>query len=229
MVRSAPPEGKDKAPASTSDLPSSEDAPTQAPTLRGRHVVLEPLRPEHADALWPLADDPSIWRYLITPVTSKVDLEAWVAERLRLRSRGKALPFLQRDASGTAVGSTSLFDHDPRARRIELGFTWLGAPFRGTAINKEAKLLLLSYCFEELRVNRVQMKCDARNSHSRHAMASIGATFEGILRAHSVLPDGHLRDVAMFSVIRPEWPTVRRSLQERVAAAPTRTGRDEEG
>lgn len=186
-------------------------------TLRGRHVVLEPLRPEHAEELWPSASERALWAYMGADgmgVASVADLRAWIGHRLAGRPSGlPALPFLQRDArTGQAFGSTSLFDIDAANRKLEVGHTWVGASHRRTAANTEAKRLLLGHAFEGLGALRVQLKCDARNLPSRAAIERIGATLEGVLRSFQVLPDGHRRDVAFYSILDSEWPAVKARL-----------------
>ena|ERR1041385_8442478 len=190
-------------------------------TLRGRHVVLEPLRPEHAEELWPAASERDLWRYMGVDVARVADLRQWIGKRQHAMVPGlHALPFLQRDArTGQAFGSTSLFDIDRANRKMEIGHTWLGASHRRTAANTEAKRLLLAHAFEGLGAVRVQLKCDARNARSRAAIERIGAQPEGVLRHWLILPDGHRRDTAFFSVLEAEWPTVRDRLDARLAKA----------
>ena len=186
-------------------------------TLRGRHVVLEPLRPDHADELWPAADDRALWAYMGADgmgVASCDDLRAWIGNRVAgAPSRMPALPFLQRDAAtGQAFGSSSLFDIDVANRKLEVGHTWIGRSHRRTAANTEAKRLLLAHAFEALGAVRVQLKCDARNLPSRAAIQRIGGVPEGILRHWLILPDGHRRDTAFFSILEGEWPAVKARL-----------------
>jgi RimJ/RimL family protein N-acetyltransferase len=187
-------------------------------TLRGRHVVLEPLRPEHAADLWPAASEREVWRYMGPDgmgVASLDDLRAWIGLRIAgAPSRLPALPFLQRDArTGQAFGSTSLFDIDVANRKLEIGHTWVGASHRRTAANTEAKRLLLGHAFEAMGAVRVQLRCDARNLRSSAAIERIGARPEGILRHWLLLPDGHRRDTAFFSILEAEWPGVRARLE----------------
>lgn len=183
-------------------------------TLRDRHVLLEPLRREHSAELWPAASEPEIWLYMRKAVRTPEDLAAWVDERVRAEELGKALPFLQRDArTGTAFGSSSLFDIDREMRTCEIGHTWIGASHRRTAANTEAKLLLLAHAFDALGMNRVQLKTDARNVRSRRAIERIGAVPEGILRKHMVTETGYVRDSALYSVVLGEWPGVRERLE----------------
>ncbi len=133
-----------------------------------------------------------------------------------------------------AVGCTAYWD--PRywpgrddLRAIEIGFTWLGASAQGSGINTEAKLLLMSHAFGRLRVARVDLKTDARNARSRRAIEALGATFEGVLRNWSMSwapgEEGLLRDSAIYSVIAPEWDTVRSRLAARLARQPSSPAR----
>lgn len=133
---------------------------------------------------------------------------------LREAAQGTRLPFAIIDlADGRAVGGTSYLDITPAHRRIEIGWTWLGARARRTAINTECKYLLLKHAFETLGCSRVQLKTDARNLRSQVAIERLGAAKEGVLRRHMVLPDGHVRDTVMYSIVSEEWPMVLKRLQ----------------
>lgn len=191
-------------------------------TLRGRHVLLEPLRPEHAEELWPAAAEREIWPFMGADgmgVDSLAALRTWIGRRVAGEpSRLPALPFLQRDArTGQAFGSTSLFDIDVANRKLEVGHTWVGASHRRTPANTEAKRLLFGHAFEAMGAVRVQLKCDARNLRSRAAIERIGAKPEGVLRHWIILPDGHRRDTAFYSVLEAEWPAVRARLDGMLA------------
>lgn len=182
-------------------------------TLRGRHVVLEQLRPEHAAELWPAANDPVVWRYMPKPVQSLQELRAWIDDRRAGAGGLPALPFLQRDArTGQAFGSTSLFDIDVPNRKLELGHTWLGASHRRTAANTEAKRLVLGHAFDTMGAIRVQLKCDQLNLPSATAIARLGAVREGVWRNQMIYPDGRRRDTLVFSILGTEWPAVRARL-----------------
>ncbi len=175
---------------------------------------------EHATELWPAASERDLWRYMLFDVASPDDLREWIRRRLEPAAAGTALPFLQRDAAtGAAFGSTSIFDISPN-RTMEVGHTWLGASHRKTAANTEAKVLILGHCFDALGAIRVQLKCDERNTRSRAAIERLGARFEGILRNQMILPDGHKRQAAIYSILDSEWPAVKARLETRLAAPP---------
>lgn len=188
--------------------------------LEGRHVRLEPLAERHVAGLWAVAQEPSIWRWIPYRVESEAAVRGLVAGAAEALGRGAGLGFAQvAPASGEVMGSTSYLAVDPANRRLEIGATWLHPRFQRTGANTEAKLLLLRHAFEVLACRRVEFKTDAENRRSRAALARIGATEEGMLRAHMVRPDGSSRDSVYFSVIASEWPRVKARLEVLLARA----------
>ena len=133
---------------------------------------------------------------------------------------GAAVRFAQVEvASGRAVGFTNYMDVSDAHRTVEVGGTWIGRPWWRTALNTEAKLLILGHAFEVLGANRVALKTDIRNVRSQEAIARLGAKREGVLRRQYVRKDGTLRDTVLFSVIPEEWRGIRSRLQARLAGA----------
>jgi RimJ/RimL family protein N-acetyltransferase len=184
-------------------------------TLEGRHVRLEPLKLSHApDLLSALTKDASIWRWLsIEPPLDLAPMEAYIASALEGQVAGTSIPFAQISlAEGRAVGSTRYLNISRNDLGLEIGWTWIGAPWQRTAINTEAKFLLLRHAFEELGAARVQLKTDARNQQSQAAIARLGAVREGVLRKYQRTRGDFIRDTVMFSVIAEEWPEVKRGL-----------------
>ncbi|THV30891.1 GNAT family N-acetyltransferase [Glycomyces paridis] len=199
--------------------------PFDAPQLEGDLVRLEPLDRRHAAGLAAAAEeDRSPYAFTWVPSASEVD--DYIGQQLERRDAGLLGPYAQIDrATGAPVGATALWDPrrlpDRGLYAIEIGFTWLAASAQGTGLNAEAKLLLLTHAFTALGVDRVDLKTDARNARSRAAIAATGARFEGVLRNWSRSwaqgEDGRLRDSAMYSVVRDEWPATEAALRERVA------------
>jgi RimJ/RimL family protein N-acetyltransferase len=117
---------------------------------------------------------------------------------------------------GTVVGATKLADFDLVNESTHIGWTAYDPRVWGTAVNPEAKLLLLGLAFD-LGFGRVKIQADARNARSRAAIAKLGAQFEGISRRDRRRADGTFRDTAVYSVIIDEWPAVRAGLEARLA------------
>ena len=200
------------------------------PLLEGRHVRLEPLTADHLDALWEAArEEGEAFRWSAMPKTRE-QLREYIARALAARDQ-QAFATVDR-ADGVVVGSTRFLDlqrwtwpvglADPRAGdalvvdALEIGFTWLSARARRTAINTEAKLLMLTHAFETLRARRVQLKTDARNEVSRAAIQRLGARFEGVLRQNLPAADGGVRHTAYFSILAAEWPETKARLAGRL-------------
>ena len=120
-------------------------------------------------------------------------------------------------ATGRAIGSTRFGDIAPEHGRLEIGWTWIAPSHQRSAANTEAKLLQLTYAFEELGATRVALKTDGRNERSQRAIERIGGVREGVLRRHIRLPDGYLRDTVYFSILADEWPAAKARLTARLA------------
>ena len=182
-------------------------------TLAGSHVRLEPLSLDHLDALAAVGLDPDLWRLSPLQLDTRDDMRAYIEEALDEQARGVSLPFATVDlASSTVVGSTRFGNIAPAHKRLEIGWTWVAPPWQRTAVNTEAKLLMLRHAFETLGCQRVELKTDLRNVRSQNAMRRIGATEEGTLRKHMVTASGHIRDTVYFSILDDEWPAVEARL-----------------
>jgi len=196
------------------------DLPTviEPVVLTGTHVRLEPLSLAHLDALTAVGLDLDLWRWIGFPVRTREDLRRYIEDALRDRDAGRAMPFATvLQADGRAIGSTRFGNVDLFNRRVEIGWTWIARPWQRSAVNTEAKLLMLEHAFERLGCNRVEFKTDSLNTQSRAALAGIGAVEEGILRNHMVTESGRLRHSVYYSVIADERPAVRAGLEARLA------------
>jgi N-acetyltransferase len=183
-------------------------------TLAGERVRMEPLAERHLDELALVAFDAAIWRWTIARPIDDAGLRSWLDQALGNADAGTEVPFATVDqASGRAIGSSRFMTIAAEHRRLEIGWTWLGTAFQRSGANREAKLLQLTHAFDSLGAERVEFKTHARNLASRSALLGIGATFEGVLRHHTIMPDGSNRDSAFFGIIAPDWPVVRDRLR----------------
>ncbi len=197
-------------------------------TLAGQHVTLEPLAPDHVDGLVAAAShDRSTYDHTWVP-DGDAEMRMYIERLLADHAAAEVLPFAQRRAdTGALVGCTRFMEpYWWRGRaepdEIEIGGTWLSAPVQRTAINTEAKLLLLAHAFERWGVWRVAICTDERNQQSRRAIVRIGATFEGVLRNHRLrynTAEPTPRNTAVYSITDTEWPEVRAALTARLAAS----------
>jgi N-acetyltransferase len=185
-------------------------------TLVGTHVRLEPLTEEHIPGLAQIGIGQDFWNFMVYgDMNAEDDMRNWVQDMLRRAEKGGDLPFaVIHQESGRLAGATRFLNIVPHDYGLEIGGTWYGAEFQRTAVNTEAKYLLLSHAFEILQAIRVQLKADSRNERSQKAMERIGAKREGILRNHMILPDGHIRHSVYYSIIDSEWLGVKANLEE---------------
>ena len=196
--------------------------------LTGQLVRLEPLDAGHIPELVrAAAESRDTYEFALVPEGPQA-MTTYVAGLLSDRDRGETVPFVQvRRTDLAPVGMTRFLNLRARPGAttpyaVEVGGTWLAASAQRTGINAESKLLLMTYAFEEWQVGRLDIKTDVRNQRSRTAIAGIGGTFEGVLRGWQPSQvegeEDRLRDTAMFSILRSEWPDVSRRLSARVRA-----------
>ncbi|HVF87829.1 MAG TPA: GNAT family protein [Pyrinomonadaceae bacterium] len=186
-------------------------------TLEGKYVRLEPLTLNHHAALCEVGLDEDLWRWTLARVETPDDLRRYIRAALDEGVSGVSLPFATIEKqTGRAVGSTRFGNIDRANRRLEIGWTWVARNWQRTAVNTEAKYLMLRHAFETLDAIRVEFKTDSLNERSRRAILRLGAKEEGTFRNHMIVHDGRLRHSVYYSIIADEWPTVRATLEEKV-------------
>lgn len=182
-------------------------------SLSGEFVELIPLRKEHFPELERISKDARIWQHYIFDGTDSVKFLETLETTISEREKGMQFPFvIYSKLDKKIIGSTRFLDIQPVHQKLEIGWTWLQPDYWGSPINLECKLLLLSFCFENLRTLRVQLKTDENNLRSRKAIEKIGGQFEGILRNDMLRDNGTNRNSAYYSILESEWPEVKKKL-----------------
>lgn len=194
-------------------------APRPLPTgkvLHGRVVDLAPLTRADLPALNEIAFAYRDEFALTSTPTDEADSEAYFGPVMAAMAAGTAHIVAVRDKAGEVLGTSRLSQYSHEHQRCELGFSWYHPKVFRTAVNTESKLLLLTFAFESLKVNRVQLQTDTRNLRSQQAILALGASFEGVLKRHMVVKDGYVRDTMIYAITDLTWPTVKAGLQARL-------------
>jgi RimJ/RimL family protein N-acetyltransferase len=183
-------------------------------TLIGRHVRLEPLAKAHLAGLAEVGLDEDLWRWIPVPVRTVEEMAAYIETALLERARGVSLPFaIVHKTTGRAIGSTRYGNIDGTHHLVEIGWTWVARDWQRTAVNTEAKYLLLRHAFETLGCIRVELKTDSLNERSRSAILRIGAREEGVFRNHMITASGRIRHSVYYSIVDSEWSGVKARLE----------------
>lgn len=176
-------------------------------TLETPRVLLRLLERKDLDLLLPLAHPQEIWKYFTKDLSIEIEMSQWIEEALQQRESQTRMPFIVIDkhdkqvCGSTSYGNISFFD-----RRIEIGWSWLGTDSIGTGVNRHAKFALLSYAFEAMKMERVEIKTDNLNERAKAALFKVGMKPEGILRSHMQMHSNRRRDTIYFSILKSEWP-----------------------
>ena len=193
-------------------------------TLEGSVVRLVPIRHDHAELFCEAAKDDleNIFRWIPYPMRTVADFQLLVTKAFEEQERGESVVFATIERSSEKViGSTRFMNIDRVNRRVEIGSTWIAPAWQRTAINTEAKYLMLRHAFEVWQCIRVELKTDALNQKSRNAILRIGAKEEGTLRRHLITWTGRIRDSVYFSILDNEWPEAKARLEAMLGAART--------
>ena len=180
-------------------------------TLETPRVLLRLLKAEDFDALKKLTKDHDIWSYFTVDLYDDGELKKWMEEAFSSRKSFTRMPFVVIDKDSNEIcGSTSYGNISFYDKRIEIGWSWLGVQHMGTGVNRHAKFALMSHAFEALQMERVEVKTDYLNERARKALIKIGMYEEGVLRSHMQMFNNRRRDTIYYSIIRDEWPEVKK-------------------
>jgi RimJ/RimL family protein N-acetyltransferase len=186
--------------------------------LKGEHVYLEFLLPEHIEALRALAKDDRIWEFTKTLLIDEQynqRFDDYISLALDRNALEKQVAFIiRRKTDNAIIGMTRYYGVDEKNKRLNIGYTWYIPSVWGKVYNKECKFILLTYAFEELDFNRVGFEVAHQNLRSQKAVIKIGAIKEGELRKYALRPDGAFRNTVVFSIINDEWPEKKERLQQ---------------
>jgi RimJ/RimL family protein N-acetyltransferase len=175
------------------------------------------MQHEHIDALKAAVQDGELWKLWYATVPSPDEMAAYVDAAIQSSVKG-SMAFVVKDLSTQRiVGTTRFYDVEPVHKRGLIGYTWYSQSAQGTAINTEAKYLLMEHWFEVLHANAVELRTHFFNHASRGAIERLGAKQDGILRSHQILKDGSIRDTVVYSILASEWPAVKNNLQAKLA------------
>ena len=179
----------------------------------GTHVGIVPLRPTHGPDLEAVIAKSNLHKLLYVAIPEPKKIMQEIERRNQLRVEGSMQPFAVIDKrTDRAVGMTTYMNIDAITPRLEIGSTWYCPSVQKTGLNTECKLLLLRNAFDNLNCRAVEFRTHVMNHQSRHAIERLGAKFDGILRSHMLLPNGAIRDTAVYSIIAAEWPNVEKNL-----------------
>ena len=177
--------------------------------LENDRVLLRPLAFTDEFELQNIANDKALWVYGLTDLSQPGELKRYIRNAIAARDEGRCAVWTIIDKRTNSIaGCTRLAEISWKDERGQIGWTWIGKRFQGSGLNKAMKHLILKYGFEELNLNRIELKADERNIQSRKAIKGIGAVEEGILRQHMRIHNGYLRNTVFYSILKSEWPEI---------------------
>jgi N-acetyltransferase len=183
--------------------------------LENNVVQLIPMELEHVEGIYEAAQDKRIWEHMSVDLTKKSHVLEYVQDAIQKRKNGTDIAYvIVHKKTEKIIGATWYLDISKHHKRLEIGSTWINPIYWRSNFNTNCKYLLLKYCFEELHLNRVQIKTGHENFRSQQAIERIGAVKEGILRNHMIRKEGIIRHTVLYSVIKGDWEKVKKHFEE---------------
>jgi len=180
-------------------------------------VSLQPLMTGHKQGLLKAASDGELWELWYTSVPSQKTVDSFINAALEEQKNEKSIPFVVvDDQTNTVIGSTRFMNIEAANKRLEIGHTWYAKSHQKTGVNTKCKLMLLAYAFEHLDCIAVEFRTNWFNFNSRNAILKLGAKQDGVLRNHRIDHNGLMRDTVVFSILKQEWPGVKKHLEFRL-------------
>lgn len=181
--------------------------------LSNSKITLLPITSDHIQKMKLLSGDSSIWTWYTEDLTQPEALTAWMTKRLEETKGGEKMTYsVLLNETSEIIGSSSYGHIDWAEKGIEIGWTWLGADYIGSGINKHMKFLMLQHAFEMMEIERLELRTDVTNLRSRKAMEKIGAQHDGTLRNHRSTQGNRRRDTVIYSILKSEWPEIKSSI-----------------
>ena len=181
--------------------------------LEDELVRIEPLEEKHFELLLPVAIEPSLWLFTVAKINSREAFRKYFDTAMAEKQNKRSCPFAYfNKQTNQYVGSTRYGNIEFAHKKLEIGWTWIHPSLQGTGFNKHCKFLLLSFGFDILRLNRIELKTSMLNLKSQKAMLKIGAVKEGVLRKNTINDDGTTRDTVYFSFLNDEWPEIKSTI-----------------
>ncbi|MDK2596222.1 GNAT family N-acetyltransferase [Pseudoalteromonas obscura] len=181
-------------------------------TIEGEVVLLEPIARSHCEDLIAAVNDGQNWRLWYASVPSPEDMYSYVDKALANMEHGEMAYVVKTKSDNKIVGTTRFYDVKENHKRASIGYTWYSNSVRRTAVNTECKYLLMSHLFDARDAMSLEFKTHFFNQASRTAIERLGAKLDGVLRSHQIMPDGSIRDTAVYSILAHEWPAVKNNL-----------------
>lgn len=182
-------------------------------TLEGSKISLIPFEIQYKNQLLKAIKSPEVWKYTWREIKTIEDIEEIIEIAVRNKNAYNQIPFLIKEKlTGQIIGTTRIGEIDAVNRNVEIGWTWLSPTYWRTGVNTECKFLVLQYCFEVLKVIRVQFSVSGHNLRSQKAVERIGAVKEGTFRRHRIKSDGSVHDNVFYSILDSEWKVVKENL-----------------
>jgi len=171
------------------------------------NLRLEKLNHSHASGIFNLINSNREylrkWLTFVDTTKSVKDTENYISYIDELSNNQNAETVISILYKGKLIGIIGLKKVDWANRITEIGY-WLGEQYQGRGIITKSCCAVINYAFDQMGVNRIEIKCGVGNERSRHVPQRLEFKFEGIER-EGELVNGQYIDLEVYSILKKEW------------------------
>lgn len=171
------------------------------PTLETERLILRKVRELDIDDIFEYGADSEVSRYTTWVAHRSIeDTREFLSKILKAYEQKKIGPWgITLKESGKLIGTAGFNGWDLKQSRGELGYV-LSRDYWKQGLMTEAVSRVIQFGFSEMKLVRIEARCNPENYGSFRVMEKCGMQFEGVLRRH-ILVKGKHEDVRMYSII----------------------------
>ncbi len=102
----------------------------------------------------------------------------------------------------TLIGRIGVYKIDLQNKIGEIGY-WLIETAQGKGIITQSCKVLINFCFDELKLNRIEIKCGTENHKSKIIPEKLHFTKDGVIRQGEWIHDRFI-DLNLYSLLRSD-------------------------
>jgi ribosomal-protein-serine acetyltransferase len=166
-------------------------------------IKLELVADHHADALYELAEDNrehiSQWMAWIDQMQSVEFMHNFINGAKQRNADGSEYAYIIL-FNNNIVGRIGIYKIDTHNKIGEIGY-WISEEYQGYGITTKACKALISFGFNELQLNRIEIKCGTENFKSQGIPERLNFSLEGVLK-EAELVNGKYIDLNLYVLLK---------------------------
>lgn len=177
------------------------------PALETERCFLSLITEKHKAEIYKIYSDIDVMQFMQRPAFTDINqalelINQW--ETKRIKNEAIRWGVFSKDNPSMLIGTIALQYWNKSSNSIEVGADLL-KEYWGKGLAFEFTKPVIAFAFEELNINRLELRCDPNNIASNRIAQKFGLTFEGTLREYVYIDGKGYVDESVNSILRSEY------------------------